>query len=245
MVERDREKEVILKGVKAILEAGAKAMEIIRNNKMSNLKTIERSSRSAKDPTPLATTMGLISTKYPLSIDKELAKKYKIPNHMFPSNSFGRKDFHKHNRVLAKMEAINWWIQEGPPATESTRSICDILLDQSRQECKRFYNTDWEEATISWGPPVLERKVVRTKILIVEIPRPLRSAAISEILFQYYTIPSNLITSLTLESLKDLANLTLDSKIILSKQANILLQAMDPGEKCLPVLPGTHPCTLK
>lgn len=62
-----------------------------------------------------------------------------------------------------------------------------------------------------------------------------------EILFQDYTIPSNLITSLTLESLKELANLTLDSKIILSKQANILLQAMDPGEKCLPVLPGTTP----
>lgn len=103
MTNRDREKEVIMKGVMAIIEAGSKAMEIIRSNKMSNLKTIERSSRSSKDPNPLATTMGLISTKYPLSIDKELAKKYNVPKSMFPSNSFGRKDFHKHNRVLAKM----------------------------------------------------------------------------------------------------------------------------------------------
>lgn len=241
MDNRDREKEVIMRGVRAILEAGSQAMEIIRGNKMSNLKTIERSSRSSKDPNPLATTMGLISTKYPLSIDKELAKKYKVPNHMFPLNSFNRKDFHKHNRVLAKMETINWWIEEGPPATESTKSVCDILLNQSRQECRRFYNTDWTEASVSWGPPVLERKIVRTKVPVVEIPRSLRSAAISEVLFKDYTIPSNLLTSLTLSTLKDLANLTLDSKIVLSKQANILLQAMDPGEKCLPVLPGTIP----
>lgn len=65
MDNRDREKEVIMRGVRAILEAGSQAMEIIRGNKMSNLKTIERSSRSSKDPNPLATTMGLISTKYP------------------------------------------------------------------------------------------------------------------------------------------------------------------------------------
>lgn len=101
---------------------------------MSNLKRIERASRSSKDPNPLATTMGIMGITYPLSIDKELAQKYNIPKRFMPENSFQKRDFHKLNRVLEKMEEMNWWLEEGPEMDDNTTMVCNILMKQRREE---------------------------------------------------------------------------------------------------------------
>lgn len=103
MNEQEAEKAVIMRGVQRILNAKPRTMEIIRRYKMSNLKTIERASRCTKDPNPLATSMSIMGMKYPLSLDKELAVKYGVPNVFMPPNYFDKKDFHKYNRVLCKM----------------------------------------------------------------------------------------------------------------------------------------------
>lgn len=239
-MEKDIAKEkLIMRGVEMILKAKPRTMEILRSSKMSNLKTIERSSRCVKDPNPLVTSMTIMGTTYPLSIDKELAKEYKIPLKFMPQNSFQRRDYHKHSRILGTMGVLDWWVESGPEMDEQLVEVTNILLRQHREERDKFYNIDWKSSTISWGPPVLERCVVPTRVTLVSVPRPLRNAAICETLFEEYTTPSRLLSSITMQKLQQKAELDLSSKLVLSKQANILLSAMDSNEKCLPIMPGT------
>lgn len=96
------EKKLFMSAIASILKAKPMSIEIIRENKMLNMRTIERSSKSTKDPNPLATTLNLMGTKYPLSIDKDRAKKFKIPKEFSPANTYLQEDYHKHNRILAK-----------------------------------------------------------------------------------------------------------------------------------------------
>lgn len=48
-----------------------------------------------------------------------------------------------------------------------------------------------------------------------------------------------------MQKLKQIAELDLNSKLVLSKQANVLLNAMDSNEKCLPIMPGTSPVLME
>lgn len=56
------------------------------------MRTIERSTRSTR-PQPLATALILMGSKYPLSIDKDRAVKFKIQKEISPENTYQNEDF--------------------------------------------------------------------------------------------------------------------------------------------------------
>lgn len=110
-----------------------------------------------------------------------------------------------------------------------------------RQEAQKFYEIDWKNASIKWGTPVIERRMVPTNTPAIEIPSHLRKAALCEALFPEYTLPSRLLSRITLNKLSEVLQLSFESKMLVSRQARLLLNDMDPRERCLPLIPGTDP----
>lgn len=96
----DQLKKIFLRNVRLINNAHDKTIDILRTQKMLNVKLIQRASRCVKDPNPLSSTMTSFSQKYPISLDHELARANKVPNEFFPVRD---KDTHKHGRILCKL----------------------------------------------------------------------------------------------------------------------------------------------
>lgn len=110
-----------------------------------------------------------------------------------------------------------------------------------REEAKKFFDIDWRNRRIKWGPPVIERKVVATSVPPIEIPSNLRKAALCETLFPDFTLPSKMLSQITIQKLSQVATLSFESRMLISRQARLLLNDMDPRERCLPLVPGTSP----
>lgn len=200
------------------------SIEMLRDMQMMNLKLMERSSKCVKDPNPLASTMVLMNRKYSLAIDTKLAKENKIPKRFLDCGSNGNSgvnDMHSHGRVLCKKEAIEWWINESKVPDQDTKEIINILYASSRKNVKDYYNIDWPNSKIKWGPQVMERRLVRTRVPIIEIPKYLREDAIKEILFSDFTLPNKLLTKHTLDKVRTVVNERTTSKMLLSKQVRV------------------------
>lgn len=139
---------------------------------MYHTKLIERSSKCTKDPNPLATTMILLNQKYPLALLRNEAIKYKIPKALLAPSHTGseNEDSHRGGRVLAKLSAIDWWINKSEEPDEKLVRLANVLFASSDQQVSEYYEANWNSARIKWGPPMLQRSLVRTKNPVVEIP---------------------------------------------------------------------------
>lgn len=82
-------------------------MQIIKSQKMCNVRLVERSAKCIKDPNPLSSTMAVMTQKYPLSVKRTKIKKYSLPKEFFPSKPVD--DTHRHDRVLCRKEAVDYW----------------------------------------------------------------------------------------------------------------------------------------
>lgn len=239
----ESKKKILLNLVDKIIEAGEIGAAKMRTLRMLNLKFIDRASKCTKDPNPLGTTMWLMNSKYPIAINKVSAKKYKVPSEYICPGRSG-EDAHNHKLVLAKSEAIQWWMSQSEVPTEDNIKVSDILLKDSREECNKFYKINWGSSSIKWGQPVMERRVVRTKSPVFEVHQSLREPLLREILFPETTMPSQKIAKADIKQMREIMNLSLESKMTLSKQIRILINSMDNGERYLPVLPGSSQDTV-
>lgn len=87
--------------VSKILKAKKKSIEILRKTPMNGLTIVECSSKCVKDPSPLTSTMVSLSRKFLLSIDKEKAIRYKVPEGLIHKVEQKKtEDMHRHGRVL-------------------------------------------------------------------------------------------------------------------------------------------------
>lgn len=86
----------------------------------------------------------------------------------------------------------------------------------------------------------MNRRVVRTREPIVEIPASLRKIALCEVLFKEYVLPNRALTELTLKKLREYIGMDLTDRISIAKQSNILLAEMDPRERCIPIVSGAR-----
>ncbi|CAG4969281.1 unnamed protein product [Colias eurytheme] len=234
---QDTKKKILKEIVKRVLSLGETGINKMREMKMLNLKLIERSSKCTKDPNPLATTMWMMNSKYPLAINKDLARKYKIPSEYICPGKQG-EDAHRHKLVLAKKDCIEWWINSSPLPSNDEREIIDILLTEGRKQVQTYYSVKWKGSRIKWGQPVLERKMVRTRNPVIEVPPSLREELIKEIMFPDLTIPSSRVTQSLIDKFKNLIHMKIETKMTLSRQMRILLNSMDPAERYIPMLPG-------
>ncbi|CAG9761502.1 unnamed protein product [Ceutorhynchus assimilis] len=158
---QDPAKQAFLHGIQKILSAKPKAIEILRIMRMYNSKLIERSSRCLKDPNPLASTMSVMSTKYPLSVDKSRFKKYQMPLNFIPPKKTDPGNKHYHGRVLCKKDAIEWRITKSPVPEESSLAVTNILMKQARKDVELYKSFNWSRVRIEWGEMILERRRAR------------------------------------------------------------------------------------
>lgn len=89
-----------------ILAAPKKTIEILRNTPLCDTKGVKRASRDVKHPNPLSSTMATMSQKYPITINKERAIRYKVPEELY----LKVEDNHIGGRLLCRKEAVDWWV---------------------------------------------------------------------------------------------------------------------------------------
>lgn len=153
--------KILTSQIKAILSLSPRAIEIMRKQKMMNLRLVEKSSKSKKDPSPLVTAMTTMGLKYPIVIDKEKAKEYGVPSkYMLEGKG---EDYQIHGRVLCKKEVIDWWVENSELPNEDIIKVIDTLYKNSRHEVSTYYSVKWERSRIKFGQPVLERRNVLTR----------------------------------------------------------------------------------
>lgn len=203
-----------------------------------NIKLIEKSARSKKDPSPITSAMSTMGLKYPISVEIKKARDYKIPVYLLMKGKDG-EDKHTHGRVLCKKEAVDWWVAESRIPSENVQAAIRVLYDQCTKEVERYFSIKWEDAKIKFGPPIIERKYVRTKAPIFEVPKSIQNSLIKESLFPHLTIPDYRITPKMRQDAKELIDLTLEGKMTLSSQIRILMTNLDPKVRCLPMIPGS------
>lgn len=163
-----------------------------------------------------------------------------MPKHLFPMGSTGeRKDSHRHGKILAKLESIDWWIEKSPLPTDGAIKVINLLLKQREQEVKSYYSVNWSRACMKWGPPIIQRQIVRTKHPIVDLPPNLRTAALKEVLFPDITLPDSRVGTQEIGSIKELFDVSMEDKVGLVRQIRVLLNAMDPRERYLPIQPNS------
>lgn len=119
---------------------------------------MERSSKCTKDPNPLASTLAQMNTKFPLTINKEMATKYKVPTEYMPSAKRG--DTHKHDRIRSKKETVGWWISESEILDEVEKRI-DIMRRPTRKDVNSFYEIPWSQTIIRWSCPMLKKIIYK------------------------------------------------------------------------------------
>jgi len=242
MNDENPHKKLLMLKAKTILTSRKQVIEILRNQKMMNLKLIEKSARSKKDPSPINSAMSTMGLKYPITLDKERAVKYGVPSIYLAKGKQG-EDKHTHGRILCKKEAIDWWVERSDIPSKEVQASIDILYRQSKEEVDRYYGIDWSESRIKYGPPVIERRYVKTKTPLFEIPSSIQNSLIKETLFPDLTIPDKRITPNMKNDARELVTLALEGKLTLSSQIRILLSSLDPKVRCLPMIPGSSEST--
>nr|QMP82396.1 polymerase PB2 [Coleopteran orthomyxo-related virus OKIAV158] len=227
-------KKYLMNIIKSINRANPQTIEILRNQPMCNIKLIERSSKNTKDPNPLMTTMSTMSQKYPISIDKTRAEMSKIP-HAFLGVKDGKYiyDSHRHNRILCKKEAIEWWIENSNLPSDKTIKVIDILFQTPRKDVEAYYNVEWKSVRI--GTVNTERKLISTRTPLIKADKPTREKAVERLFFPLTTIAYDPIPDSMMTNLKALVDDNLATNISLPSQIRIFLNLLDPKNRVLPL----------
>lgn len=92
----------------------------------------------------------------------------------------------------------------------------------SRKECEKYYGVDWSSSLIKWGQPIMEGRIVRTKDPAFDVHPSVREALAKEILFPDTTMPSQRVTQSDIQQMKDLMELSFESKVTSMRQIRIL-----------------------
>lgn len=67
-----------------------------------------------------------------------------------------------------KMPLTGGWTIVDLPDTNATK-IIDLMLEFHRQKAKVYAEFDWSKARIIWGPPSIDRKLLRTQKPILDV----------------------------------------------------------------------------
>nr|DBA44340.1 TPA_asm: polymerase PB2 [Diachasmavirus orthomyxi] len=230
-------KSVLMLLINKIKKANAKSIAILRNNPMSNLKLIERSSKCIKDPNPLNSMMMTINTKYPITVNADKARNYGVPDEFLCPGKKG-EDVHYHGRQLCKLSTINWWLENSKKVEDDTKLTVDILYKQVRKDVNNYYNLNWEASRVQFGVVNLERKLVNTRNPDIVVPRNLIKPLLMQTLMPDHTIPFDDIPSHIKGEFSDMIKQTPLEKINLCTQLRVLQGSLDEKKRVLPVQPG-------
>lgn len=237
---RTEMKQILLNICRKIMDATPRTIEIINTKPINSLRVVSRNAKNTKDPNPLQTTLSTMSTKYPLSVETSMVDKYQIPDEFINRKM---QDTHQHGRTLARMEIIDWWIENSKIPDEDTTNVIDIIRKQPRKEVSLYNNIDWNMTCVRFRPVVLERRHTKQKYPLMNLSKDMREAAIMQTLAPSYVTPHTMVPSHVLRELKDLADASLSRKIMFSQQVRILASQLNPQYRFTPSIPQSDDIT--
>ncbi|URQ09140.1 replicase PB2 [Halyomorpha halys orthomyxo-like virus 1] len=232
-MEEDR-KKILLRICKNIMEADTKAIQIMKDTPLCNLRVINRASRNNKDPNPLSSTMAQINTKFPITVDRFKARAFGVPESLL-----GPDDAHRYGRRICKKEVVDWFLDNVPAPGPEMKQVIDTLFEKPRKDVERFFAVKWRSAKIKFGPVMLERKMIPTQVPALRVPRPLRNKLVMQVLMPDYCLPYQRLDPSLTQGLRQIAQTKLDAKLALVQQVRILTDQMDPKVRIIPAIPGS------
>lgn len=143
-----------------------------------------------------------------------------------------------HNRVLARLETLNWWIEQSAKPKEQLIRLSNVLFSSLDDMTENYHKSNWSKARVNWGPPMLQRNLVKTQKAQIDIPSSLRNSAIREVFFQISLYPTPFYPNRN-NKRAQWKNKHENSHIPLSKQVIIISNSLDPRERYLPILPSS------
>lgn len=128
-------KERILWACRLINKAKSGSIEVLKESTIANVRSMERNSRSIKDPNPLMSTMTNINIKFPITFKSDKINIDTIPQQLFANTTDNRRK----GRLLCKTDMVTWYIDniEGNIAKDSA---IEKLFESSVQNSKKCSN---------------------------------------------------------------------------------------------------------
>nr|UVF62198.1 MAG: PB2 [Bat faecal associated orthomyxo-like virus 1] len=243
--ENNPKKTVLMYLCDKIKNCSNEAIKIMRTKPINSLKVITRNARNIKDPNPLQTMLMTLSTPYPLAIDKQRALRYNIPEDLLKTDDSRKQaeDSHYKGRILAKREALDWWIEKSPVPNSVGVEVINVLRTFSRNEVALYKSINWSGTKLQFGRCSLQRVRVPTRQTELKLSKEQREASIEQIFAPDSTIPYIEIPNTIMEVIKNLLKKHTHANMMLATQIRILANQMDPNYRFLLMQPGAGETT--
>nr|UQS95354.1 MAG: PB2 [Byreska virus] len=231
--QRKAKKELLMMICQKINKSSPGARKILKETPICNLRQIAREAKNVKDPNPLQTMMNSISQKWPITVDKEKARKCGLPKEFL-----GGKDIHGFGRRLCKLDAIQWYVQNCGLPSDDVRESIRVLFKTKTEQVSEYYEWDWANGVVYFGDKMMVRAMVNMNKPLVELPQRQRNQYIIAAMFPEQMINWRCIDSGILEKMSDLKRLTIDAKLPIISQIRILSSFADPKPRMIPTCPS-------
>lgn len=186
---QEQTKSRILWACGLINKAKRGALQILREGTIANIRSIERNSRSIKDPNPLMSTMTNINIKFPITFKLDRINTEMIPPELY-SNV---KDNRRGGRILCKTDMVQWYVDN---IDENNAKIASViqLFESSSKNFDKVFNYDWEGVSFKIGNVSLCRSLVPVNPNDIDMPKEFIKPAILQTLnldnmIEYVDVP--------------------------------------------------------
>lgn len=215
-------------------EEGKAAVSMIRTTKECDKRVVARYARGVKDPEPLATTMLLMAKKTPFLAREDMLEAF-TPEERRECLT-GNKDARVRGKVYCSKRAFDIWLSKEQEIDDQTASIIALLYKQSDEMVSQFYSFNWHEAKLQVGYLPKARRMMPTRIPLVDVPPSLRQVVIAELIQPGASVYTKEVTDNYMESVKEVLKGHIVTGMPFVDQARILLSLMDPKYKWVPTI---------
>uniref|UniRef100_W8C842 Polymerase PB2 n=1 Tax=Ceratitis capitata TaxID=7213 RepID=W8C842_CERCA len=229
--------ERILEAAKLILSANDETIKILQGNSVSQINTIERNSKSIKDPDPLSSMLSNIAMKYPITISTSSIKSYKIPQEYVMKSG----DLRKYNRTPCKLETIDWYLNNSDDPKQEVKEVIQGMMSSGITRLNKIMTMSWKNLNYSVCRTQFTTMMIATNPLEIKIPRELKIPLLSKVLgidnyIEYSDIPIDMIDMVKEKLLKN-------NSIPFRSLPNVIQylgSELNEKYRFLPVLPGMN-----
>lgn len=235
-MEKQQNKEALLKICRDIVNAPEGVINVLKRTPVCNGRMMKKIAKNTSDPQPLSTMLSTFGKGFPISIDAQEARKRGLPREYM-----SYPDTHQYGRVCAKLDAINWFIdnkvwEEGEK--DELKESIDVLYKYRRAEVAEYYNYDWARSSSHFGTVYLTREVIPTNEVQIAIPQKDIGTYVLAAVSPWHHFDWNHLEQSKIEELQSLAKLGIARINGLGSQIRTLVNCLDPKYRMIPIATG-------
>lgn len=228
------DKHILLQTARLILSSSDEAIQILSDNSMSNAKSIERNSRSIKDPDPLSSALANNSMKWPITINVD--RMSKIVN--MSTDDVANWDSRKYRRKQCKFGVVDKWIESPSNISEVDREAITNLFNHKKKRYDEILKVEWKKITFRIMNVSLDRLSIPTNPDHMDIPKDMREDAITQVLCGDSVIEYRKIPEEYKAAIKEVISKYHFNSASIPNLINFIKSHLDPKIRTIPSLPG-------